>query len=151
MPAFFPILLALASSLALQASAQNPIDAYAPNTNGNCPDVSTSPLIRVFTPQTQVLNAEEALYVKTRQSTVIPKAWQDWIGNGSAIGYDLSALSGGGNWSTVAIAFSGGGFRAAQYGAGVISGIDSRNDSAKAAGTGGLLQVASYLSGLSGE
>jgi hypothetical protein len=29
-------------------------------------------------------------------------------------------------------------------------GLDARNESAKAAGTGGLLQVASYLTGLSG-
>lgn len=43
-----------------------------------------------------------------------------------------------------------GGYRAAQYGAGVLSGLDARNESAQSAGTGGLLQVAHYLSGLSG-
>ena len=39
---------------------------------------------------------------------------------------------------------------ASQNGAGVISGLDERNTTAKAKGTGGLLQVSSYLSGLSG-
>lgn len=43
-----------------------------------------------------------------------------------------------------------GGYRAAQYGAGVLSGLDARNDSAQSAGTGGMLQVSHYLSGLSG-
>lgn len=39
---------------------------------------------------------------------------------------------------------------AAQGGAGIISGLDARNATAKAKGTGGLVQVSSYLSGLSG-
>jgi len=39
---------------------------------------------------------------------------------------------------------------AAQSGAGIISGLDARNTTAKAKGTGGLLQVSSYLSALSG-
>lgn len=49
------------------------------------------------------------------------------------------------------MAIPGGGLRAAQYGAGCLSGLDARNDSAKAAGSGGLLQVTSYLTGLSGR
>lgn len=137
-------------ALVLGSVAQNPIDLYAPDTNTNCPDVLATPLIRVFTPEAQVLNAQEAAYIKTRQTTVIAQAWKDWIGDGSSIGYNLSSLSTSGNWSTIAISFSGGGFRAAQYGAGVISALDARNASGKAAGTGGLLQVSSYLSGLSG-
>lgn len=80
---------------------------------------------------------------------MIPNAWQDWLGTGSQIGYDVSVLSS--NFSRVGIAFSGGGFRSAQYAAGVTSALDTRNSSAKAAGTGGLLQVASYISGLSGK
>ena len=39
---------------------------------------------------------------------------------------------------------------AAQSGAGIISGLDARNTTAKVKGTGGLLQVSSYLAGLSG-
>ena len=48
------------------------------------------------------------------------------------------------------IATSGGGYRAATFGAGVLNALDGRNASAVAAGTGGLLQAATYLAGLSG-
>jgi lysophospholipase len=41
-------------------------------------------------------------------------------------------------------------FRAAQNGAGVIAALDIRNQTSKAAGTGGLFQAATYMSGLSG-
>jgi len=134
---------------------------YAPLVNQPCPNITTDPLLRTFTPQNQSLHPREEEYVTTRQTTVVPDAWRDWIGDGSAIGYNLSALvdvSGGngttanatGNFPKLGIAISGGGYRAAQYGAGVLSALDARNDSGKAAGTGGLLQVTSYLSGLSG-
>ena len=141
---------------------------YAPLVNQPCPNITTDPLLRLFTPKNQSLHPREEEYVDTRLTTVIPDAWKDWIGDGSAIGYNLSAFvdvsgggGGGGNGTTtggnatrtfpkIGIAVSGGGYRAAQYGAGVLSALDARNDSAKAAGTGGLLQVTSYLSGLSG-
>lgn len=121
---------------------------YAPQTNVACPDVSKNPLLRVFTPETQSLNALEANYVSNRQRGAIADAWKDWIGDGSGLGYNLSVFDG--LFPKVGIGLSGGGYRAAQYGAGVLSGLDSRNDSAKAAGAGGLLQVASYISALSG-
>lgn len=137
-----PILNAFAQGVEL-------LDLYAPATGSRCPDITQNPLLREFTAETQVLNPRESAYVSGRESTTIPKAWQDWLGNGSQIGYDVSALSK--NFSRVGIAFSGGGFRAALYGAGVTSALDARNSSAKSAGTGGLLQVASYISGLSGK
>lgn len=122
---------------------------YAPATGLLCPNITQDPLLREFTPESQVLHPRESAYISTRESTVIAKAWQDWLGTGSQIGYDVSALSK--NFSRVGIAFSGGGFRSAQYSAGVTSVLDARNSSAKSAGTGGLLQVASYISGLSGK
>lgn len=51
---------------------------------------------------------------------------------------------------TVGIAVSGGGFRAALVGAGMFNAFDGRNKSAVKAGTGGVLQLASYMTGLSG-
>ncbi|KAI0028749.1 phospholipase B [Vararia minispora EC-137] len=120
---------------------------YAPATNQPCP-LSSEPLIRVFTPANQSLNAAEDAYVRTRLANVIPAAYTDWVGDGSAIGYNLSNFRG--NFSRIGITVSGGGYRAAQYGAGVVAGLDARNDSSKAAGTGGLLQVSSYFIGLSG-
>ncbi|ETW80449.1 hypothetical protein HETIRDRAFT_384983 [Heterobasidion irregulare TC 32-1] len=118
---------------------------YAPRVNQPCP---TDPLIRVFTPQNQSLHPREQDYVNTRLSQVIPNEWKNWVGNGTSIGYSLDAF--GGNFSKIGIAVSGGGYRAAQFGAGVFSGLDARNESAKAASTGGLLQVSSYWAGLSG-
>ena len=81
----------------------------------------------------------------------MPQQWADWIGDGSKIGYNQSIVDFfKNNIAKIGISISGGGYRAAQYGAGVLSGLDARNDSAKQAGTGGLLQVSSYIAGLSG-
>ncbi|KAI0766492.1 phospholipase B [Irpex lacteus] len=140
-------------SLVLATLAQNegsPLD-YAPHVNQSCPDVTTAPLIRVFTPQNQTLHPDESQYIDSRLKDVIPQAWADWIGNGSQIGYNQSTIDlFKNNSAKIGISISGGGYRAAQYGAGVLSGLDARNDSAKQAGTGGLLQVSSYIAGLSG-
>lgn len=145
-----PVLPVFLLSLICAVLAQNegsPVD-YAPNVNQTCPDITTTPLIRQFTPSNQSLHPDERDYISSRLSDVIPQAWTDWIGDGSHIGYNLSSFL---NVSAkIGISISGGGYRAAQYGAGVLSALDARNSSAKEAGTGGLLQVASYLAGLSG-
>lgn len=143
------ILLLLAAALTCRSQdAGSPVD-YAPNVNQTCLDVHTAPLVRVFTPENQTLHPDEQQYIESRLADVIPLAWQDWIGNGSAIGYDLSKFNN--TFPKIGLGVSGGGYRAAQYGAGVLSAFDARNGSAKAAGTGGLLQVSSYLAGLSGR
>jgi len=125
--------------------AQGHVTDYAPYPNIQCP---TEDLLRVFTPQNQSLNPLESAYINARESTVISAAWEAWLGDGSAIGYNLSAFAG--NYPRIGMALCGGGLRAAQYGAGALSGLDARNESATAAGTGGLLQVSSYIAGLSG-
>ncbi|ABN64650.2 phospholipase B3 [Scheffersomyces stipitis CBS 6054] len=51
---------------------------------------------------------------------------------------------------TLGLAFSGGGYRAMLCGAGEMLGLDSRYSGAKSNGLGGLLQSATYMSGLSG-
>ncbi|KAJ4487753.1 phospholipase B [Lentinula aciculospora] len=107
--------------LAVKSSAS--LSDYAP-TLTDCPD---SPLVRTFTSTSQVLSPSESNFVASRESSIIPQSWQSWLGNGSAIG-----------------------LRASQFGAGVISALDARNATAVSADTGGLLQVATYLSGLSG-
>lgn len=130
--------------------SQDSVTDYAPSTNVQCPDFSTTSLVRVFTPQNQTLHPEETEYINARASTVLPDAWNAWLGGDNARhGYNVSDFQG--NFPKVGLAIPGGGLRAALYGAGCLSGLDARNDSAKAAGTGGLLQVASYLSGLSGQ
>lgn len=138
-------LLILSSS---RAQNRGLVTDYAPNRNTKCPDVSTTPLIRVFTPQNQTLHPEEVDYTSRRSKIVLPNAWNDWLGDGSRLSYNLSLFEG--LYPKIGIAIPGGGLRAALFGAGCLSGLDSRNDSAKAAGTGGLLQVSSYITGLSG-
>lgn len=137
----------LALAWVVCVAGQGSPDDYAPSVNVQCPDVSSNPLLRVFTPQNQSLHPEEQAFINSKTANVLPNAWKSWLGDYSQIGYNSSGF---GNFSKIGIAVSGGGYRAAQYGAGVMSGIDARNDSAKSAGTGGLLQVASYWSGLSG-
>jgi len=129
------------------AVAQNPVDAYAPTVNVNCPETPDS-LVRTFTPQNQVLNTSESEYIGSRESYVISNAWSNWLGNASNIGYNFENLEG--KFPRIGIAIGGEGYRTAQYGAAVLSGLDWRNTTAKEGGTGGLLQVASYLSASSG-
>lgn len=138
-----PLSLLVFAAENLVAAQGTPLD-YAPSINVQCPP---EPLLRVFTPQNQSLHPQEAEFVSSKDSQVLPGAWNSWI-NASAIGYNSSSF--GGKFSRIGIAVSGGGYRAAQYGAGVMSGLDARNESAKAAGTGGLLQVTTYWAGLSG-
>lgn len=144
--------LHLLASLLVAVAAQDlgvPTD-YAPTVNVSCPNTTSTPLVRQFSPSNQTLNALESDYVDARQTTVIADAWEQWLGDGSALGYNTSVFKAV-NFSKVGIAVSGGGYRAAQYGAGVLMGLDARNETAVNAGTGGLLQVTSYLSALSGE
>ncbi|PPQ68206.1 hypothetical protein CVT25_015038 [Psilocybe cyanescens] len=134
--------------IAIARAVSDSVTAYAPTTNVQCPDLSTTSLIRSFSPQNQTLHPEEKAYVSTRENTTILQAWQDWLGDGSALGYNLS------NFTTpfprVGLTIPGGGLRAAQYGSSSLLVLDARNTSSKEAGTGGLLQVASYIAGLSG-
>ena len=127
------------------AHAQLSIDDYAPDTNIECP---STPLLRVFSASEQVLNPQEVEF-GTARDEIVADAWEDWIGDGSGLGYaDIQFVTA--NAYKVGIAVSGGSFRASLYGAGVLNALDARNGTAKAAGTGGLLQVSSYISALSG-
>lgn len=119
--------------------------SYAPTTNVPCPN---GVLVRTFDSQSQLLNTQEIAYITARESGAIPAAWSDWLGNASAIGYSLSSFNH--SLPRIGIALGGQGYRTAQFGAGVFSALDARNTTAKSSGTGGLLQVTSYLAGSSG-
>lgn len=121
--------------------------SYVPTANVQCPPESD--LLRSTpTGPSQSLHANETAYIQARQTGVVVDAWKTWLGDGSGLGYTLSDFND--TFPRVGIAISGGGYRAAQYGAGALSALDARNQTAKNAGTGGLLQVASYLTGASG-
>jgi lysophospholipase len=147
--ALFLLLYAFQPSLVWGQPDQGSITDYAPIINAPCPQTNDGVLVRTFTPQTQALNSQEQSYINARESSVIPNAWSDWVGDGSGIGYNLSSF--GGSLPRIGVAVGGGGYRAAQFGAGVFSALDARNITAKTSGTGGLLQVVSYLVSSSGE
>ncbi|OBZ76687.1 Lysophospholipase 2 [Grifola frondosa] len=147
------ILLGYSSFAASQTAAEV---AYTPIL-APCP--SGTELIRLTGAQNQSLSSSEAAYISTRHRTVIPKAWVSYLENVQQstnqslpvyvhdifcgnYGYDVAPKLG--------ISVSGGGYRAAVFGAGVLNALDGRNISSIRAGTGGLLQATSYISGLSG-
>ncbi|KAG6373885.1 lysophospholipase [Boletus reticuloceps] len=104
----------------------------------------------------QSLSSSEAAYVKARRSNVLPQAWKTYLANVEATNVTLpsyvSSILNGSSSETpnLGIATSGGGYRAAIFGAGVLNALDGRNTTSNSAGIGGLLQTATYLSGLSG-
>src|SRR6266576_3384949 len=79
---------------------------YAPLVNQPCPNLTTDPLLRTFTPKNQSLHPSEEEYVNTRLTTVIPNEWKNWIGDGSAIGYNLSSFNSS-SFPKIGIAVSG--------------------------------------------
>lgn len=122
------------------------ITSYAPDANVTCPNQD---LVRVFSAANQSLHEDEISFISAREAKTAD-AWSDWIGDGSALGYGKDVLKLSENQPRVGVAVSGGSYRASLYGAGVVNALDGRNSSSNAAGTGGLLQVSSYLTGLSG-
>ncbi|KAG2073383.1 lysophospholipase [Suillus decipiens] len=151
----FAILLTLLSWLSISAMAQTVASqAYTP-VAVRCP--ADFNLVRMAgTPGNQTLSSSEASYVQARKTNVLPEAWKTYLSNvlstnTSLPDYVSEILSGAtSEIPTLGIATSGGGYRAAIFGAGVLNALDARNSSSEAAGTGGLLQAATYLSGLSG-
>ncbi|CCM05468.1 uncharacterized protein FIBRA_07689 [Fibroporia radiculosa] len=147
-----------ASSLPLLASAQTAASqAYTP-VAGACPEGFT--LVRgTGQPGSQTLSPQEVAYINGRKTNVIPDAWKTYLSNIQAVqstnaslpSYVASILSGESNrYPNLGIACSGGGWRAAMFGGGVLNVLDGRNATSVSVGTGGLLQAAQYLTGLSG-
>lgn len=140
--------------------------------------VAVSPLVNAYAPQfvqcgedavvrsagppgSQILNYQEANYIDTRRSTFASSAYSTYLSNVQAASsssnttlpdYVVSILSST-NVSVLprlGIAASGGGYRATIVGAGELNALDGRNETSAEVGTGGLLQAADYLAGLSG-
>lgn len=121
---------------------------YVPQTN-DCP--SDSPSIR----QGGGRSDQEADWLEMRRNNTI-EPMIDLLGRMNIDGLDTeeyinnhrdnaSALP------NIAIAVSGGGYRAMMNGAGVVEAFDSRTDNSTSSGQlGGLLQSSTYLAGLSG-
>ncbi|OCH95307.1 lysophospholipase [Obba rivulosa] len=143
------------SQVAAQAAAAA---AYAPSLTPCPPGTS---LLRETDPTDQSLSPGESAYISTRRTEMLPEAWANYltavlqsIDESITLPEYVSDIMGGScgvpNLPTLGIATSGGSYRAAIFGAGVLNTIDGRNATSVRAGTGGLLQSASYLAGLSG-
>lgn len=149
---------ALLSAAALPTVAQAiASDAYTP-IKVQCPEGS---LVRSAGTGSQTLSAAEAAYISERESTILPSAWSTYLTTvktyAAAHKLDVPTyvqqLLGGKEVPQdmrVGMAVSGGGYRAAVVGGGIMHAFDGRNVTSVHAGTGGLLQGVSYLSGLSG-
>ncbi|KAI0350486.1 lysophospholipase [Trametes cingulata] len=131
---------------------------YAP-TLQPCPSGTT--LVREVgsDPFAQTLNDEESHYISARRSRILPKAWAAYLDNVKRsvqlpfppyVDSVLLGLLGVDTLPNVGIATSGGGLRAALFGAALLNALDGRNKTSVAEGMGGLLQATSYISGLSG-
>ncbi|KAJ6453592.1 lysophospholipase [Mycena sanguinolenta] len=103
----------------------------------------------------QTISASEARYIEGKRQKVLPDAFKTYLQNVKGTGVKLPQyvehiLQSKSQLPTVGISTSGGGYRAAIFGAGVLNALDARNSSAVKKGTGGLLQAATHLAGLSG-
>ncbi|KAL4895291.1 lysophospholipase catalytic domain-containing protein [Aspergillus ambiguus] len=126
----------------------NAPDGYTP-ANVSCP--ATRPSIRTASS----LSPNETEWLKGRRNETI-QPMKDLLGRLNLTGFDATSYidqhSGNiSNIPNVAVAVSGGGYRALTNGAGAIKAFDNRTPNATNTGQlGGLLQSATYLSGLSG-
>ncbi|KAA8641294.1 Lysophospholipase 1 [Aspergillus tanneri] len=141
--------LSSAASLPLDPRAlPNAPDGYAP-ANVSCP--ATRPSIR----SAGELSANETDWLKIRRKETL-QPLKDLLGRLNIASFDAAKYidthsSNISNIPNVAIAVSGGGYRAMTNGAGALKAFDSRTDNSTAKGQlGGLLQSATYVSGLSG-
>ncbi|EPQ57044.1 FabD/lysophospholipase-like protein [Gloeophyllum trabeum ATCC 11539] len=136
-------------------SSKSAVALYTPS-HSPCPDGFS--LYRPVGISNQTLSEGESAYVSSRKNHVLPEAWKSYLSNveGTNVslpGYVSSILSGANGtevYPTLGIATSGGGWRAAIFGGGVLNALDGRNVSSSRNGAGGLLQAATYLTGLSG-
>lgn len=116
----------------------------------------------------QQLNPEEQNYLRDRRRKVVAPAYQAYLDH---VLRSLASSTASGPKQTktlpdyvkriltskdpnalphTAFAASGGGYRATIYSSGILNAFDGRNPSSNRVGTGGLLQAADYLAGLSG-
>lgn len=115
----------------------------------DCP--SSRPTVRLA----DSLSQSESDWLKTRKEKTLP-AMKDFFGHVTIDGFDAAGYldrvsSNSSNVPNIGIAASGGGYRAMLNGAGVVKAFDSRTENSTATGhLGGLLQSATYFSGLSG-
>lgn len=133
----------------VRALPNSPSGGYAPKVV-TCP--STKPTIR--SAGTGLSQSETDFLKKRRANTVQPMT--DFMSRANISGFDAANYISTHSSNTsalpnIAIAVSGGGYRALMNGGGFVAAADSRTSGTTGAGgIGGLLQSSTYLAGLSG-
>jgi lysophospholipase len=137
------------AALAYRALPNNPSGNYAPAIV-SCP--ASRPTVR----RADGLSSNETAWLALRRPATVD-SMVDFLNRANISGFDAESYirdAAANNISAlpnVAIAMSGGGYRALMNGAGFLKAADSRvAGTTDANGIGGLLQAATYLSGLSG-
>ncbi|OBT98654.1 Lysophospholipase 1 [Pseudogymnoascus verrucosus] len=142
------VALVAASELLNRGLPDSPTNGYAPG-NVSCP--ATRPTIR----NAASLSTNETEWLPVRRNNTI-EPMKDLLSRANISGFDAAAYiekfrDNATALPNIGIAISGGGYRALMYGAGFLAAADSRTVNATGkGGIGGLLQSATYLSGLSG-
>ncbi|CAD6638928.1 EM14S01-3B_G0022350.mRNA.1.CDS.1 [Saccharomyces cerevisiae] len=142
----------LVSAAVLTSLTEN-VDAWSPNNsyvpaNVTCDD--DIDLVR----EASGLSDNETEWLKKRDAYT-KEALHSFLNRATSNFSDTSLLStlfgsNSSNMPKIAVACSGGGYRAMLSGAGMLAAMDNRTDGANEHGLGGLLQGATYLAGLSG-
>lgn len=136
--------------IAVQVSIVN---AWSP-TNGYVPgNVSCDSDIQLVRKADKVSSKEEE-WLKLRNKVTTPALKDFFTRSFKGFSNDTSIieklLENESDVPKIAVACSGGGYRAMLSGAGMLAAMDNRTDGANQHGLGGLLQGTTYLSGLSG-
>lgn len=142
-------IFALSTAAAVAVVAQNLSESYAP-VYVECPnDV-------IFNrPASEGLNPDEETWFYNRKK-VVAGALSNYLSNAKLKDFDIDRYVSALNHTNyeavpaIGVAISGGGYASAIDGAGVLRALDGREKASNEAGTGGLLQAMSFLSGQSG-
>ncbi|KAK6359703.1 Lysophospholipase 1 [Orbilia brochopaga] len=129
------------------------IVADAPN--GYAPAAVTCPSSRPAIRSASALSPAEQSWLQNRRKNII-EPLRDFLTRADITGFDAGKYIDANSKDaskipTIGIGMSGGGYRALMNGGGVLAAFDSRTENSTSKGhLGGLLQSATYLSGLSG-
>ncbi|KAF2276687.1 lysophospholipase [Westerdykella ornata] len=123
--------------------------------NGYAPAPVDCPSIRPSIRSAAELSPNEQEWLQRRRANTI-EPMRDLLGRLNITGFNAQQFidnnrNNASALPNIAIAFSGGGYRAMTNGAGALAAFDSRTSNSTSAGQiGGLLQAATYVAGLSG-
>lgn len=114
----------------------------------------TTGFFQSTTNQKHFVGEQESRYIATKSAKSIP-AWRSYLSRAELTDFEIDSFIPsqgipGVTLPNIGLAISGGGIRALLGCAGVLNAFDDRNEQANQAGTGGILQLANYITGLSG-